>query len=167
MSFKQHTKKLVAGGAAAVGLTLGVAVLAGAAGPGSPDQSPPAQTEDDDVQDPAYESSVTAPESEGQSEADEAAALEGLATITPDQARDAALAVVPGTAGDVELDNENGNVVYSVEITDANGKVIDVKVDPGNATVLHQDAGDDAEEANEANEPPEANEAAETGAASG
>ncbi len=93
-------------------------------------------------QEPSYAASITAPQDEGLSEADEAIALEGLASITPDQARDAALAVVPGTVDKVELDNENGAVVYSVEITDASGSHIDVKVDAGNGTVVHQDADD-------------------------
>jgi len=95
-----------------------------------------------EVQDPSYVTSITAPQDEGLSEADEAKSLESLATITPDQARDAALAAVPGTAGKVELDNENGAVVYSVEITDGSGSQIDVKVDAGNATVVHQGAND-------------------------
>ena len=97
-----------------------------------------------EVQDPSYAASITAPQDEGLTEADEAKSLESLATVTPDQARDAALAVVPGTAGKVELDNENGAVVYSVEITDGSGSDIDVKVDAGNGTVVHQD-GDDGD----------------------
>lgn len=95
-----------------------------------------------EVQDPSYATSITAPQDEGLSEADEAKSLESLATISPDQARDAALAVVPGTAGKVELDNENGAVVYSVEITDGSGSQIDVKVDAGNATVVYQGVND-------------------------
>lgn len=95
-----------------------------------------------EVQDPSYATSITAPQDEGVSEADEAKALESLATITPDQARNAALEAVPGTAGKVELDNENGAVVYSVEVTDSSGSGIDVKVDAGNGTVVHQDADD-------------------------
>lgn len=95
-----------------------------------------------EVQDPSYATSITAPQDEGVSEADEAKALESLATITPDQARNAALEAVPGTAGKVELDNENGAVVYSVEVTDSSGSGIDVKVDAGNGIVVHQDADD-------------------------
>lgn len=101
-----------------------------------------AQGETSEVQDPSYATSITAPQDENLSEADEAKALESLATISPDQARDAALAAVPGTAGKVELDNENGAVVYSVEITDSSGSDIDVKVDAGNGQVVHQDADD-------------------------
>jgi uncharacterized membrane protein YkoI len=98
-------------------------------------------TTDTQQQDPSYKGSVTTPEQANQSEADEAAALQAAAKITPDQARQAALAAVPGTAGTVSLDNENGSVVYSVSITDSSGTVTDVKVDAGNASVLAKDAG--------------------------
>jgi uncharacterized membrane protein YkoI len=65
--------------------------------------------------------------------------LQAAATISPDQAKQAALAAVPGTAGKVELESENGNVVYGVEVT-ANGTTTDVKVDAGNGSVLAKDA---------------------------
>jgi uncharacterized membrane protein YkoI len=94
-------------------------------------------------QSPAYRSSITAPEQEGVGEEAEASALQAKATVTAVQAKSAALSAVPGTAGQVELDNENGNVVYSVEITKADGTVVDVKIDAGNAKVVHQDSGDD------------------------
>ncbi len=117
-------------------------------GPSTSNDAVESESQTSDVEDPSYEASITAPQDEGQSDADEAAALEVLATITPDQARDAALAAVPGTVGSVELDNENGAVVYSVEITDLSGSIIDVKVDAGNGTILNQQASDsDSDEA--------------------
>jgi hypothetical protein len=68
---------------------------------------------------------------------------------------------VPGTAGEVELDNQNGIVVWSVD----DAATTDIRVDAGNGDVLAQDAGDDSEsgesEADEANEAPEATEPAE------
>ncbi|MET3768631.1 putative membrane protein YkoI [Marisediminicola sp. UYEF4] len=116
-------------------------------------------------QDPTYVGSVPAPqdteaegteaegteaegtEAEGKdneaSEAEESMSLQPLATTTPEQATAAALAAVPGTAGAVELDNENGYVVYSVEVTAADGSSVDVKVDAGNGSVLAQDTDDD------------------------
>lgn len=53
----------------------------------------------------------------------------------------------PGQVIKVSLDNENGNVVYSVEIRTSTG-IVDVKVDAGNGTVLALDSGehDDARE---------------------
>lgn len=67
----------------------------------------------------------------------EAAQLQALARVSVDQARAAALARVPGQATAVSLDNEDGNLVYSVNVRDARGTVQDVKVDAGNAQVLH------------------------------
>jgi uncharacterized membrane protein YkoI len=69
-------------------------------------------------------------------EAGENERLKSLARITPEQASAAALAQVPGTVKKVELENEDGNLVYSVEIKTANGES-DVKVDAGDGRVLH------------------------------
>jgi uncharacterized membrane protein YkoI len=158
-----RTKRLIAVGATAVAATVGVGGLVGFANAESPKQPASSQAADqtgDQTQDPSYKSSVTAPEQNGQNEADQSAALQSLAKISPDQARDAALAAVPGTADKVELDNENGNVVYSVTITDASGAKTDVKVDAGNGSVLHKDSGDANEPAGA--ETPNGQEAPET-----
>jgi uncharacterized membrane protein YkoI len=66
----------------------------------------------------------------------EASRYQSLARITAGQARSAALASVPGTATDVELENEDGNLVYGVTVKTASGEK-DVKVDAGNGKVLH------------------------------
>jgi hypothetical protein len=87
----------------------------------------------------ANEASVQITEGTTENDQAEAAALQAAATISPDQAKQAALAAVPGTAGKVELESENGNVVYGVEVT-ANGTTTDVKVDAGNGSVLAKDA---------------------------
>jgi len=105
---------------------------------GSQDEADEAGDEDaDNIQEPALNGSIAVPEGqdEGLSEADEAAALAPLATVTPDEAIAAAQAEVPGDLGKVELENENGSLVYSVEI---GGK--DVKVDAGTGAVLHIEA---------------------------
>jgi uncharacterized membrane protein YkoI len=150
MSFKELSRHLVIGGAAAAGLTLGVAALAGAAT--TPDQQ--AAAEQDNVQEPSYNGSIEAPEGpESQSEADEAKALEALATITPDEAEQAARVAVPdGTVNEVELEDENGSVVYGVEMTDADGSEVDVKIDAGDGTVLGQENEADEGEEDEADE---------------
>ena len=75
-------------------------------------------------------------EAENKAENAESERLKSLARITPEQASAAALAQVPGTVKKVELENENGNVVYGVEIKTADGKS-DVKVDAGDGRVLH------------------------------
>ena len=76
-------------------------------------------------------------------EANEAsdAGYQKLARITAEQARTAALASVPGTATSVELENEDGNLVYGVSVKTATGER-DVKVDAGNGKVLHVEQGE-------------------------
>jgi uncharacterized membrane protein YkoI len=108
---------------------------------------------------PSYSGSVKAPaEAAGAAEAgeaDETKALQALAKVTPDQAKAAALAQYPGaTVSSIQLENENGWVVYGVELTQS-GKSYDVKVDAGNAKVLHSEAGE--------SEGPEAPEAGKAG----
>lgn len=73
----------------------------------------------------------------------EAAALAGLATVSQADAEAAALAAVSGDIMQAELDNENGFVVWSIEVRDAAGTVHDVKIDAGNAAVLGTEAGED------------------------
>lgn len=109
--------------------------------------TPPAQSQADtgpDGQFPSYGSSIRVDDAqyEGVSEAHEAAALAGLATITSEEAKAAALKANPAaTVIKVELDNENGALVYSVELS--NGA--DVKIDAGSAAVLYTDSGGDYE----------------------
>ena len=95
-------------------------------------------------QEPAYKGSISVNDNTAaaQSEADEAASLQAMAKVSADQASVAALAANPGTAViKVELDNENGSLVYGVTLS--NGT--DVKVDAGTATILHADAADAGE----------------------
>ena len=114
-----------------------------------------------------YRSSITVPDTEEQNEATEAESLRPLAKISPAAARDAALGAVAGTAGDPQLENEDGNVVYSVKVTAPNSRVTDVKVDAGNGSVLAKEADDDdeagEESESEGNEGREANDADEAG----
>ncbi|MEA2843807.1 MAG: hypothetical protein QOJ69_1478 [Actinomycetota bacterium] len=133
MSGSKGRRRLIAGAitAAAFGLAgtgLAVAQSGGTTQPGGDTK-------------PAYTSSVTVADTGTENEANDAA-LAGLAKISPDQAKAAALAAVPGTAGQVALEDENGNVVFGVEITAADGTKTDVKVDAGNGTVLAQEAED-------------------------
>jgi uncharacterized membrane protein YkoI len=98
-----------------------------------------------DEQSPSYIGSLAADDAsyEGMNEADEAAALAGIAKISEEKAKDAASSAYPNaTVVKVELDNENGVVVYSVELSDGS----DVKVDAGNAEVLHTEAAGQAED---------------------
>jgi hypothetical protein len=113
---------------------------------GLPDAAEAPGVEDDgpDEQMPSYTSSIAVDQAatEGMSEADESAALQGKATISSADAEAAALAANPGaTVVKTELDNENGALIYNVELS--NGA--DVKVDAGNGAILHTDAGGDNE----------------------
>ena len=133
-------KWIIYGGLAGL---LTVVLLAGALAVPALAQGPTLQEQDGQF--PSYGSLIRVRDAqfEGLSEADESAALAGLATITPEQARASALAANPGTSViKVELDNENGALVYSVELS--NG--MDVKVDAGNATVLYTDSDGDNED---------------------
>lgn len=151
---KTTVKRAIATGTLVTALALGgtgvaVATTGGAATPADSTSS---------EQDPSYVGTIPAPndgttdEAEGTegaeaaddtaAEAAESTALEGLATVTPEEATAAALKAVPGTAASAQLENENGFVVYGIEVTAADGTVIDVKVDAGDGSVLAQDAAD-------------------------
>jgi len=113
---------------------------------GQPDgvEAPGTENAGPDEQTPSYAGSISLDQTatEGMSETDEAAALAGQATISVDEAKAAAVAANPGTTVvKAELDNENGSLVYSVELS--NGS--DVKVDAGNGAILHTDMGGDSE----------------------
>lgn len=97
-----------------------------------------------DEQNPKYSSSIVLDQAltDGMSEADEAATLLGQAKISVEQAKAVALAANPGTTVvKADLGDENGALVYSVELS--NGS--DVKVDAGNGAILHTDTGGDNE----------------------
>lgn len=158
-----NNKKLVASAAAAAILTVGAGGTAIAAQQGAL----PGQEDE-----PAVSGSVAAPaETEANdategpdNEAAESKQLEGLAKIDRAAAEKAALQAVPGKVKKTELDNENGSVVYSVEIMGQDGKLQEVVVDAGDGKVLAQEAEED--EGSEANEGPEGNETQEGGATS-
>jgi uncharacterized membrane protein YkoI len=93
---------------------------------------------------PSYQSSVTV-DNAGEGERGEAARYAGLAKIDVGRAMAAAQAQVPGKVLSAALENENGNLVYSVVIAPASGPVQDVKVDAGNVQVLHTETGNSRE----------------------
>lgn len=78
----------------------------------------------------------------------DAAKLQPLAKITAQQAQQAAEASVTGKASSVKLENEDGNLVYAVEIGQQ-----DVKVDAGNGKVLYAENLNQQDEKNEATRP--------------
>ena len=119
-------------------------------------QSSGAEEQGQEAADPSYTGSVKAPadredqggnepDSSGSDESAEAAALARLATVDRAAAAKAATTAVPGTAGHSGLEDENGYVVWSVEVTRRDGSVVDVKVDAGDARVLAQDTAQDVQ----------------------
>ncbi len=138
------------------GALVGAALLVGTIGSGAvfaqqakPTATPPAVQQetdrDDQAHEPAYTGSIAVPQEqqEGKSEADEATALQGMAKISADQAKAAAVSANPGTtASKADLEDENGVLVYAVTLS--NG--VEVKVDAGNAQVLHTEQADQNDE---------------------
>ena len=61
-----------------------------------------------------------------------------------DRAREAALAIHPGTANSVERDSENG-ATWEVEVTGADGKTVDVRLDERYRLVVIEGDGDQAD----------------------
>jgi uncharacterized membrane protein YkoI len=66
-------------------------------------------------------------------------ALNGTPAITSEQAQAVAVAANPGTVIQTELDDENGQLVYSVEFEGG----VDVKVDAMTGVVLGTESGQD------------------------
>lgn len=66
-----------------------------------------------------------------------------LAKVTPDQAVQSALGAENGKVLKMELENENGFLVYGVEIVTADKSIVDVKVDAGSGKVLAKDRDTD------------------------
>jgi uncharacterized membrane protein YkoI len=131
------TAGLLLSGLGVLGVTRGV--FAGSAIP-APATTTTQQEKDSNVQEPSYVGSIKVVEGSHSNETDEAAALQTSAKILQSDAEKAALAKVAGTVVKTTLDNENGYLVYAVEVRDAANAVSDVKVDAGNGTVLTVEA---------------------------
>ncbi len=162
-----RTTKLVGTAAAAVGLLLGAAGVASAvSGPTEVSAQPAiSQTapDNDTIDTNEANDANETPEQEAAEDAAEQELLNSF-SVSPDQASQAALAVVPGTVDEVEIDNDGASPVFEVEIIDANGQEVEVTVDPNTGDVIDHvvegpdDEANEGPEANEANEAPEATE---------
>ncbi len=75
----------------------------------------------------------------------------GMAKVSLNEAVKAALQSVPGKVLKVELEDEDGYLVYGVEIVKADRQIADVKIDAGNGKLLKigndRNDGDDHENA--------------------
>jgi len=97
--------------------------------------------EKDSHEKPSYTSSLTI-STTGNDDDTPVSELEKLVKITSDQAKKFAEDAIGGTATEVKLENDDGNVVYAVVIGDQ-----EVKIDAGDGKVLlveKDDAGDKA-----------------------
>jgi uncharacterized membrane protein YkoI len=146
------TSKKIGLGLGAAGVATGLALGAGSAlgSGGSGDDDSPSFTSSVKAPAKADEPETTAQgESEqgeteqGETEQGEQAAenaeqkaLLRLATVDAGAARTAALSTARGSVTETELENEDGNVVWKVEIRNAAGLETKVYVDAGNAKVL-------------------------------
>jgi hypothetical protein len=85
---------------------------------------------------------------EKQAEAD----FPALAKLTFDQAVTKALGAVQGKVLKTELENENGFLVYGVEVVTPDRAIVDIKVDAGSGKVLAMDRDEADEEDHESGE---------------
>ena len=70
------------------------------------------------------------------------AELAKQAKITEEQATKIALEKVPGTVNEVELEDENGTIVYGIEVVSTDGTQQDVKVDAQTGKIVKVEADD-------------------------
>jgi uncharacterized membrane protein YkoI len=100
---------------------------------------------------------------EGDDSPEMQAKLAKKAKISPEQARKIATDKVAGTIVEEEFERENGKLVYSIEIRDANQKVFDVEVDAKTGAIVNveeeiedeeDEDDDDTKESKDAKEKP-------------
>lgn len=159
-------KRNIAGIAATTALAIAaVGAVANAETP-PPSPSPSIQqdpkTPQTETQEPAYTGSIRVPQTadthndaaESANEATESAALAALATVSEADARNAALGRFPGaTITSASLGDENGSLVWEINLTDTASAAHEVKVDAGNGAVLAVEAGGaDSEQADTEND---------------
>jgi uncharacterized membrane protein YkoI len=95
---------------------------------------PPAILKAEDPKETAIQGTIRLP-NDGNQEAAQAS----LAKLTVQQAITAALSRQSGTVLRVELQNEDGFLVYNVELASADKKVHEIKVDAGDGSILRID----------------------------
>lgn len=156
--FKHRNKAVVAGLATAAALAGGVGVAAASGSSGAPDNPKSSsqaegpeqpegteQPEGAEQREPSLNGSVPVQEVAGENEKQASARLSAQAKITQQEAEQAALVAVPGTVSGSELGDENGSLVWQVDVVKADSSQVEVKVDAGNGKVLAQEAGDQSE----------------------
>jgi uncharacterized membrane protein YkoI len=111
--------------------------------PATPASGTPSTSPETEKQEPSYTGSVQAPKGTGtEDEAAETAALAALAKLSEADAKNAALAKFPGaTVTKASLGDENGSVVWEIQLTDSSNVAQEVKIDAGNGAILATEAG--------------------------
>ncbi|MBO6891484.1 MAG: PepSY domain-containing protein [Roseibium sp.] len=66
--------------------------------------------------------------------------------MSEEKAIEIALAEVPGTVQETELEKEDGKQVYEIEILTADGVEMEVEIDVATGTVLEVEADDDGDD---------------------
>ena len=127
---------LAAIGIAAIGV-VGLSRLTSVSAQSAP-ASAPAATEKPET--PAETSGSDSETHDEAQNAEETARLEALATITPQQAQQTAEQKMGKPADKVEIENDEGSLVYAVSFGQQ-----DVKVDAGNGQILYTDSQNDGE----------------------
>ncbi len=92
----------------------------------------------------AQKSSLHIDDSKEISDSQESAQLVSLAKITKAQAEAIALKNVQGTVKESQLENDNGDVVYAVDVINGNTET-EVIVDAGNGNVLKTQKDDNSD----------------------
>ncbi|MGH7203049.1 MAG: PepSY domain-containing protein [Candidatus Levyibacteriota bacterium] len=103
--------------------------------PGNTDKETVDDTKNE--QKPTYKSSIQVADTTEQNESNEQKQLAGLAKISTSNAKSIAEKNLGGTASEVKLENDNGNVVYTVTVGSK-----EVKIDAGNGKVLQTETAD-------------------------
>ena len=154
-----RTNRMLITAAAMVGVAAGAAGIAGAVTGGDTGQDPSATTteqtetvdtdggpEAEEGQESADEGQGGADEHEGDEEDEgpepgDAALIEGAA-VSQSEAEATARAEVPGTVARTEIEDEDGTVVWDVEIDAEDGSEQEVTVDATTGAVTKTEAGD-------------------------
>ena len=74
---------------------------------------------------------------------DDDAVMVDQARLTSSEAAAIATTALPGKVIETKLDNENGYLIWEVEIIDANGHETELKIDAGNGRLLAAEREDD------------------------
>jgi uncharacterized membrane protein YkoI len=90
--------------------------------------------------------SIQAPDREFESDDREKRELRSLAEITIPGAAEAAHEAHPGQVTKIEIEDEEGYVVYEVEVAGDEGVYHEMKVDAGNGDILESETEDDSQD---------------------